>query len=58
MGKGPKVKKPPTPAPVAVPQEANTAQLERSNMRDALQKKKRQQTVYGGGMGGGKQKLG
>lgn len=57
MGKG-KPKPPPKPAPVATPEVADSQELERSAVREQLRKKKRQQTVYGGGMGGGKQTLG
>jgi len=47
MGKD-KPKPPAKPAAVATPTEGDTVTAQRGTQRDALKKKKQQQTVYGG----------
>jgi len=41
-------KTPPKPAPVAVPTEADTAKVKRGAQQDALKRKQKQQTLFGG----------
>lgn len=45
-GKAPKA--PPKPAPVAVPTESDTAEVKRGAQQEALKKKQKQQTLFGG----------
>lgn len=41
--------KPPKPAPLATPTEADTAQVKRSTQLEEAKRRKRQRTVYAGG---------
>ena len=50
MGKSkPKMKDAPKAAPLATPTEADTAEVKRSSQLDEAKRRKRQQTVFGGG---------
>jgi len=50
MGKG--AKAPPKPNPVAVPTEADTAQVKRTSQIEEARRRQHQRTVFGGSQGG------